>query len=354
MSRGRGPASIGSGPLLLRLPNWLGDLVLALPVVEAAARSGARPLLLVGPAAFESLLAPRLPDARYFAWSRASRYALAGALRRERPAAALLLTESFSSALLARLSGAPVRLGFAAEGRGMLLSHRVARAAPGRSTPRTEEYRTLARAAGLPVDDGGPRLAALPSERAAAAALLATVPPPAGSYAVMAPGASYGPAKRWSADRFAAVARTWRETHGSFVFLVGAGEDADAARAVSAAGAGAVIDLCGRTGLAALVGLLDGAAAVVSNDSGVMHLAAALGRPTVAIFGSTSPVWTAASAPWVRNLYAAYPCSPCFRRTCDIGYGCLHAVGVAEVTRALEAVVAEGAGPPVRSGAGNS
>jgi len=67
-----------------------------------------------------------------------------------------------------------------------------------------------------------------------------------------------------------------------------------------------------------------------------MHLAAALGRPTVAIFGSTSPVWSAARAPWVRALYAGYPCSPCFRRTCPIGYGCLHAIDAQRATSAAE------------------
>ena len=102
------------------------------------------------------------------------------------------------------------------------------------------------------------------------------------------------------------------------------------------------MDLTGRTSLGDLVGVLAGASLVLSNDSGVMHLAAALGRPTVAIFGSTSPVWTSAAAPWVENLYAAYPCSPCFRRTCPIGYGCLHAITAEEVIGAAERLLARG------------
>ncbi|MEK7316090.1 MAG: hypothetical protein AAB011_07925, partial [Candidatus Eisenbacteria bacterium] len=98
----------GAGPLLVRLPNWLGDLILAWPVLDAAARE---PVLFVGPAAFEPLVLARHPRARYFAWSRSARYALAGILRRERPRTALLLTESFSSALLAFLAGVPERIG---------------------------------------------------------------------------------------------------------------------------------------------------------------------------------------------------------------------------------------------------
>ena len=96
------------------------------------------------------------------------------------------------------------------------------------------------------------------------------------------------------------------------------------------------VDLVGATDLPALVGLLDASILVASNDSGVMHLAAALRKPTVGVFGSTSPVWSAALAPWVRSLYAAYPCSPCFRRTCPIGYGCLRSI---DATQAIGAAV---------------
>jgi heptosyltransferase-2 len=337
-------AAGGGGPLLLRLPNWLGDLVLALPVVEAAAARPGAPPLFVGPAAFASLLTPRAPHVRYHAWSRGARYALAPVLRRERPASALLLTESFSSALLALLSGAPVRIGFDSECRGPLLTRRVRRPAPPRGTPRVREYRILAEAAGIAVPNETPRLRATPAEREGAEALLARSGRGGDPYAVLAPGASYGPAKRWPADRFAALARSWQRTRGLRVVLVGVAEDRPAAQAVAASAESGILDLTGLTDLPQLVGVLDGAAAVASNDSGVMHLAAALGRPTVAVFGSTSPVWTSAAAGWVRNLYAAYPCSPCFRRTCPIGYGCLKAIDVGEAARASEELMARGIG----------
>jgi heptosyltransferase-2 len=100
------------------------------------------------------------------------------------------------------------------------------------------------------------------------------------------------------------------------------------------------VDLTGTTDLACLIGLLDSSVLVASNDSGVMHLAAALGKPTVAVFGSTSPVWSAAAAPWVRALYSAYPCSPCFRRTCPIGYGCLRSIDASRAIGAAEELLA--------------
>lgn len=342
MARRPESGAVGGGPLLLRLPNWLGDFVLALPVVEAAVAQPGPPALVVGPAPLGPILTSRHPRVRFFGWNRSARYALAGALRRARPATALLLTESFSSALLAFLSGAPERIGFAAEGRDFLLTRRLSRPRPARSTARAREYRLLADAAGIPVGDESPRLDATPAEREGATALLRRSGGDPGRYAVLAPGASYGPAKRWAPDRFGALARHLADARGLATLLVGSAEDREAAAEAARAAGGAARDLVGRTDLPALVGLLAGAAIVASNDSGVMHLAAALKRPTVAVFGSTSPVWTSAEAAWVRNLYSAYPCSPCFRRSCPIGYGCLNAVGAAEAIRAADELLGEG------------
>ena len=331
-------------PLLVRTPNWLGDLVLALPVLRAAARG---PALFLGPEPFRDFLAPRFPSARYLSVSRARRWAPVRAIRAARPRAALLLTESLSSAILAALAGVPERIGYATEGRGFLLTRRVRRAGPPRSSPRTAEYRLLAEAAGLPTDPEPASLRALPADEEEGRRLLERVGLGGRPYAAVAPGAAYGPAKQWGIDRFAALAAILATQHGMAVVILGTAADGGAAAAVAReatraiqgdAAAPPVVDLAGKTGLAALVGLLAGARAVVSNDSGVMHLAAALGRPTLAIFGSTSPVWTSVSERWVANLYAAYPCSPCYRRTCPIGYGCLRSIGVEDAARALERI----------------
>jgi lipopolysaccharide heptosyltransferase II len=339
-----------AGPLLVRLPNWLGDLVLALPVLEAVANDPlAQPALFVAPAAFRPLLGPRFPGVTLFGWSRSARYALVGAIRRVRPGRALLLTDSFSSALLAFWAGIPQRIGHSCDGRGPLLTRRVPRSGAPRSAPRSVEYAALAEAAGIRVADPTPRLRALEPEREAARALRDRSGA-AGAYAVLAPGASFGPAKRWAPVRFAAVARHLYDRHGLRAILVGGSEDFPAAHAVLEAAGACVADLVGRTDLPTLVGLLEGADAVLSNDSGVMHLASALGRPTVGVFGSTSPVWTSVSAPHVRNLYASYPCSPCFRRTCPIGYGCLEAIDAGRAVRALEELLSA-AGPAVKRSA---
>ena len=327
-------------PLLLRLPNWLGDLVLAWPVIDAAAASG--PLLLVGPPLFEPILRARYPQARYLAWSRSRRYALLPAIRRERPRAALLLPESFSSALLVALAGVPERIGYAAEGRGPLLTRRVARGAAPRATPRASEYGALAAAAGLSVASGDPVLTATREERGAASDLFVSRGGQGRPYLIIAPGAAYGPAKQWGGDRFGRAAASVAVPRGEVVVAVGSAADRDASAdslAASEAAGADTLDLTGATDLPALVGVVAGASLVLSNDSGVMHLAAALGRPTVALFGSTSPLWTSAAAPHVANLYAAYPCSPCYRRTCPIGYGCLRALAPERAVEAAEALL---------------
>ncbi|HET9252615.1 MAG TPA: lipopolysaccharide heptosyltransferase II [Candidatus Eisenbacteria bacterium] len=328
----------GDGPLLLRIPNWLGDLVLAMPVIEAAA---AGPLIALGPEPFGELLEPRYPSLRYLPVSRGRRWAQAGAIRALRPSRALLLTESLSSAILAWLARVPVRVGYAAEGRSLFLTRAVPRAGPARSTARVHEYQVLAEAAGLAVGDATPRLAPTPSETDRARALLRESGLSEGTlFAVIAPGASYGPTKQWGPERFATVAASL-DARGIRCVLVGASADRDVSdRLRRAADAPRhLVDLTGRTSLGELVGVLAASTVVVSNDSGVMHVAAALGRPTVAIFGSTSPVWTSADAPTVVNLYAAYPCSPCFRRTCPIGYGCLHAIATEDVIEAAARMV---------------
>ena len=329
-------------PLLVRLPNWLGDLVLAWPVVDAAARQGA---VFAGPEPFRALLEPRYPGSAYIGISRARRFAAASPIRRLRPRAALLLTESLSSAILAWLGGVPERIGYAAEGRGLLLTRTVQRSGAPRSMPRTREYTVLAEAAGLDVGSGIPRLVPLERELAAGRAALGRTAPT--RYAVVAPGASYGPAKQWGPERFAKAAHDLAG-RGFVIVLVGSRDDAPAARATIAALGSRAHDLTGATDLAALVGVLAGADVVLSNDSGVMHLASALERPTVGIFGSTSPVWTSADAPWVRNLYAAYPCSPCFRRTCPIGYGCLRSIDASDVSAAALGVMGLGPGSGAR------
>jgi len=205
----------------------------------------------------------------------------------------------------------------------------------------------LAEAAGLSVGPGEPSLSATVAERAAGRSRLQAAGIADGPILVLAPGAAYGPAKQWGPERFAAVGARAARARDLRLVIVGAAADLEAAgetARIAAASGARVANLAGATTLSELAGVLAAASAVVANDSGVMHLAAALGRPTVGVFGSTSPVWTAQASPWVANLYAEYPCSPCFRRTCPIGYGCLRSIEAEQGVTALERLLAGTAG----------
>jgi heptosyltransferase-2 len=141
---------------------------------------------------------------------------------------------------------------------------------------------------------------------------------------VFCPGAEYGPAKRWPARHFAELARELHQ-RGYAVWLIGSAKDAEAGEEIRAHSGGLCANLCGRTDLAAAVDLISCAKLVVSNDSGLMHVAAALGKPLVALYGSSSPAHTpplslGSQAGWTRIVRIDIECSPCYARNCPLGH----------------------------------
>lgn len=247
---------------------------------------------------------------------------------------AVVLPNSWKSALIPWHAGIARRTGYRGEMRfGLLNDLRVLDQA---ALPRlVDRYAALAQPAGEalqpPVPE--PRLASDPAARAATLAKLGLDPQrPAAAFA---PGAEYGPAKRWPARHFAALARTLGE-RGWQVWLLGSGRDAEATRAIAAA-CEACVDLAGRTTLDEAIDLLACAARVVTNDSGLMHVAAALDRPTAAIFGSSSPDYTPPLSPNARVVSLHLSCSPCFQRVCPLGHtDCLEKLEPSRVLDALD------------------
>ncbi|MGE5243211.1 MAG: lipopolysaccharide heptosyltransferase II [Betaproteobacteria bacterium] len=303
--------------LLIVAPNWLGDAVMALPAVADVRR--AWPDAAIAVSARRSI-APL--------FSMVDGVELAGA---SRPDVALLLPNSFRSALTAALARIPERWGYRADWRGLLLTRAIDRPA---RVHQVEYYQHLVRALDVPTGDSTPRLAVAPAACEAAARLLAVAGREAGRPLVgLAPGAAYGPAKRWPPAYFAEVARSLA-ADGVQPVVVGSAADAAAAGEVlSALGTAArPIDLVGRTDLPTLAGVLAQCRVVVSNDSGAMHLAAAVGAPVVAIFGPTDERMTAPGSPSALgrrpSAILQHPvwCRPCLLRECPLDHECMRGV----------------------------
>jgi heptosyltransferase-2 len=157
---------------------------------------------------------------------------------------------------------------------------------------------------------------------------------PGGPWVGLAPGATYGPAKRWAAERFAAVGDLLQAELQTGLVLLGGPADQEAAAEVQRHGQGQVLNLAGKTTLRQALVVLSQLQLLITNDSGLMHAAAALHVPVVAIFGSTDPAATGPFTNRATLIHHYLPCSPCLERTCTLGYPCLTEITVAEVAEA--------------------
>ncbi len=323
--------------VIVRAPNWLGDAVMALPALEAVRRAYAgSAILLAARASIAPLFqedTPAAPDEILVVDAAHEAAQLAGA----RADAILLLPNSFGSAWAARRAGIGERWGYRADWRGPLLTRGVRR--PGGRLHHVDYYLSLVRGLGVEAPAALPRIAPRPRTLDQAGALLREAGAPDGVPLVgFAPGAAYGHAKRWPPDRVAAVIGGLA-ARGAAAVLVGAAADRDTARAIeSSLPAGRrVVDLVGRTTLRQLVGVIARCAAFVSNDSGAMHVAAALGVPLTAIFGPTDERVTspAGRADRIDVIARDVFCRPCLLRECPIDHRCMKRIEVGAVLQSV-------------------
>ncbi len=336
--RDRGGEARALDRILVRVSNWLGDALLARPLLHALRRAHPRAeIRAVAPAPLAALLASDPVVDHWEPWPAGSdaRRALGRALRAFRPDAALVLPPSFSSAWFAWRSGAAIRVGFAHEGRGVLLTRSMRRVARG-ERHLSDEYLDLGRALGIE-ETAVPLLEPRADAVRAARALLDARGVRSRRIAILGPGAAYGPAKCWGEARFAELGAALARD-GWSVLVCGAPAERNTAETVARGAGAASRVLAGDTDLETQAALCALAGLAVCNDSGLAHLAAAVGAPTVAIFGSTSSAWTAPLGPRVRVIQRAPVCSPCFERTCRIGYRCMTAIGVDDALAACRAV----------------
>ncbi len=307
---------------LVVAPQWIGDAVMSEPLLAALAARGEQvtvaalpwvaPVYRAMPHVSEVLEWP-------FAHGRldwGERRRIARGLRGQFDAA-VVLPNSLKAALIPFLARIPQRHGYFGEGRLLLLNRRLPNV-PGRP-PMVEFYRALAGELNGPVP--APQLRIEASTRAEATRHAGVTE---GAYWVFAPGAEYGPAKCWPAEHYAELARSLFERDGVPVLLLGSPKEAALCEAIAASAAPACRVLAGKTTLLQALALIAAARGVVSNDSGLMHVAAAFSVPQAALFGSTSPLHTPPQSPraqvlWLKNELKL-DCAPCFERNCRFGH----------------------------------
>jgi heptosyltransferase II len=332
--------------ILIRGPNWVGDSVLAIPAMKAvrARFPEAEITLLVRPwvagvfksAPFIDHLWSEPRPSGIAEWMR-----ITSSIRKSRFDLALLFPNSFESAVMIFLGGVPQRIGYATDGRRWLLTNSL-KPAVGKHH-QVHYYLALAGALSAEVTQPSISIEANAEEKAQAAQLLASEGIAQGRrYLVLNPGAAYGSAKRWNEDGFADAGDTLATELDLDVAIVGSEKERSIAESIQKRMRRRVAVLSGRTSLETLIGVISGSSLVLTNDSGPMHVAAALGIPTVAIFGSTDDVVTGPWGPRARVVREPVECSPCLLRECPIDHRCMTRVSAEAVCRAAREVLHAG------------
>jgi len=339
--------------MLVILPNWVGDLVLATPAVRALRDQFAEAHItglvkshlaevLRGSDWMDDLV--HWPHSRNRQSRRQSFLGLASELRDRDFEYAVLLPNSFRSALLARLAGIPRRVGYDREGRGLLLTDRLlphkfdGKYVP---VPMIRYYNAIARYLGCRDCPTLPELYTTPEqEQVAAAAIEAAGVEGNQPIVVINPGASFGSAKCWPPDQFAQVADRLATDNGAAIFIACGPQEIEVAhRVASSMRQQACILDQPIMRLGPLKSLIRRAHLLITNDTGPRHFANALGTPVVTIFGPTDPEWTATEAPNERTLLASVDCGPCMKRHCPLDHRCMTRVKMDMVLKEAQALL---------------
>jgi len=320
----------------VRATNWLGDAVMSLPAIRAIRQVFPRAHIAIAARPWVADLYARETSIDRIIPYTGSRRAFAARLREERFDGAILLQNAFDAALIAWLARIPERIGYNRDARGLLLTRAIPVPEPG-DIPRHERfyYLELLRRAGMierfPTSDAI-RLEGIEAARESGArhiAALGMAFPVIG----ISPGAAYGNAKRWLPDRFAEVARKFAPMSAA-VLVFGSASERPLCEEVAGALSRCHIEtrnLAGQTTLREFIDLAAACRLFLTNDSGAMHVAAALGVPTVAVFGATDDATTGPTGPLARVVREHAECSPCLLRECPIDHRCMTRVTAGKV-----------------------
>ena len=339
------------GSLLIRSTNWIGDAVMTTPAVRAIRENfpQARISLLAKPwvaPVFQHN--PHVDDIILYDAKGRHRGAtgsirLAKDLRANSFDAAILLQNAFEAALIVFMAGIPLRIGYNRDARGFLLTHSIPLTDAIRKVHQTGYYLNILSGAGLAAESGPLELYLAPEQKSAAAETLAKCGIAADTPKVgLCPSATFGPAKQWFPNRFAELADRLSVQYGTQTVILGGPGDFLLGEKILNGMHTSAVNLCGRTGLGEAMSLIERCRLIVCNDSGLMHVGAALQVPLIAIFGSTDPVATGPYSPNSQMVRSSLPCSPCLKPECPLGHlDCMQQIEVEMVFRAAEKMLKE-------------
>jgi len=336
--------------ILISGTNWIGDAVMTLPAVHAIRNTFpvARISVLAKPWVAEIFnLCPDVDEVIVFKIPGPhsgidGKLKLAKELKARRFDTAILLQNAIEAAIITWLAAIPVRAGYNSDARGLLLTHSVQRTEDIRKVHQIQYYLEMVKALGC--QSAGENVYLQPGNEYESLSEKIL-----GEYGIrregiiigLAPGATYGPAKRWLPERFAAVGDRLIEDLFAQVVLFGSREDRQTTDLVEQHAHHPLINLAGKTNLKEAIASISKCSLFISNDSGLMHIAGALNIPTVAIFGSTNPVTTSPVGDRSVVIYKGVSCSPCLKQTCPTDFRCMDVISVEEVCETAKGILTQ-------------
>ncbi len=330
--------------ILIRSTNWIGDAIMTTPAVRSIRQNfpDADITLLALPWVADVFTACPHID-HIFIYDKNNRHQglkgklrLAADLRTEKFNLTILLQNAFEAALITTLARIPARCGYTTDGRGLLLTHKVRKHPDIGTKHQVHYYQQML--AGLSLQPGANTLELFlePAAVNEAGDLLAqTVQSKTTPIIGLNPGAAYGPAKRWPVEKYGALANKLAKATNGMILVFGTEADQEAAAEIRAVAGNRVLDLTGKTSLALALACIDRCNVFVTNDSGLMHVAAALNTPLVAIFGSTDHIATGPYSDRATIIRKPLDCSPCMKTHCPKQHFlCMEEISVEEVADA--------------------
>ncbi len=327
--------------ILIRSTNWIGDAIMTTPAIRTIRENFPEAVIsiLTHPWVADVFAASPHVDEVILYRKKDRHQGITGIWRLGRTLAqrhfdlAIYLQNAFEAALIGKLAAIPNRAGYTTDGRSLLLTHRAKIRREIRKVHQVHYYQDMLHQLGL--TPGSDELfLELPPETVAWAREF-TAAPTTGPTIGLNPGAAYGPAKCWPAERYGALAARLGEEHNATLLVFGTKADNSVAEAIKAQAPDRIINLAGKTNLAEAMALIGACDSFVTNDSGLMHVGAALKTPLVAIFGSTDAVATGPYADNAVVIQKDLPCRPCLKTHCKSDFRCMTDISVAEIAASV-------------------